>query len=53
MDNEYKHWKVEAKEKFSDNILKPELHGYYSREDVIKFFGLDQPDIEWYNITEI
>jgi hypothetical protein len=33
-------------------ILHPELHGHYDRNDVIEFFGLNEPDIEWYNITE-
>lgn len=52
MGKEYRYWKVEAKEKYSDMILHPELHGYYDRNDVIEFFGLNEPDIEWYNITE-
>lgn len=52
MEKEYRRWKVEAKEKYSDSILCPELHGYYDKDDVIKFFGLDQPDIEWYRIIE-
>ena len=53
MEKEYKKWAVEAKEKYSDSILRPELHGYYDRNDVIEFFGLNEPDIEWYKITEI
>lgn len=46
MGKEYKRWAVEAKEKKSDTILQPELHGCYDRNDVIEFFGLNQPDIE-------
>lgn len=53
MVKEYRRWVVEAKEKYSDSILCPELQGYYDRNDVIKFFGLNEPDIEWYKITEI
>lgn len=52
MLKEYKHWKIEVKEKYSDAILKPELHGNYDKEDVIKFFGLNEPDIEWFKIYE-
>ena len=53
MEKEYKHWRVEVKEKYSDAILKPELHRNYDYNDVISFFGLKEPDIEWYKITEI
>ena len=47
---EYKRWQVTIKEKGNDNLLTPKLFGYYEREDVIKWFGLNDPEIEWYKI---
>ena len=46
----YKRWSVTIKEKNSDLILHPSLYGYYEREDVIKWFGLNDPDVECYKI---
>lgn len=48
-----KTWVIEAQEKWCDHPIRTTYTGCFSREDVIKFFGLDQPDIEWYNITEV
>ena len=44
-------WKVRLKEVGNDHILEPSLVKDCDRNYVIKWFGLDQPDIEWYEIT--
>lgn len=49
---EYKRWKVRVKEVGNDSILTPEVWGYYTKEQVIDFLGLDKPDVEWYKIEE-
>lgn len=50
---EYKRWKVRVKEVGNDNILTPEVWGYYTKEQVIEFLGLDKPDVEWYEMEEV
>jgi hypothetical protein len=50
---EYKRWKVRVKEVGNDNILTPEVWGYYTKEQVIEFLGLNKPDVEWYEMEEI
>lgn len=49
---EYKRWKVRVKEVGND-ILTPEVWGYYTKEQVIEFLGLNKPDVEWYEMEEI
>lgn len=44
-----KHWYVKLKEVWH-GVLTTEYVGDKSREDVIKWFGLDQPDVEWYKL---
>lgn len=44
-----KHWYVKLKE-VGHGVLTTEYVGDKSREDVIKWFGLDQPDVEWYKL---
>ena len=44
-----KHWYVELKEVGHD-VLTTEYIGNKSREEVIKWFGLDQPDVVWYKL---
>lgn len=50
---EYKRWKVRVKEVGNDNILTPEVWGYYTKEQVIEFLGLNKPDVEWYEMEEV
>jgi hypothetical protein len=45
-------WRVRLKEVGSDSILEPSLYGDFDRDYVIRWFGLDQPDVEWYELTE-
>ena len=47
-----KKFKVEFKETYFPHSVERECHVTSERE-VIKIYGLDQPDIEWYKITEI
>lgn len=44
-----KTWKVTLKE-VGGSVLHPSLTGDFDRDYVIKWFGLDQPDVEWYEL---
>lgn len=48
-----RHFKIRAKERTSGQIVTPEFIGYKTQAEVIKFFSLEDPDIEWYEITEV
>ncbi len=48
-----RHWKIRLKERTTGHILTPEYIGYHNREEVIEFFGLENPDVEWYEIEEV
>lgn len=48
-----RHFKIRAKERTTGQIVTPEFIGYKSQNEVIEFFGLEEPDIEWYEITEV
>lgn len=45
---------VTIKEVNNPNLLTPEYWGCdtTTRSDIIKHFGLDEPDVEWYRIVE-
>lgn len=47
-----RHFKITVKERSTGHIVTPEFIGYKTREQVIEFFGLREPDIEWYKIEE-
>lgn len=47
-----RHFKIRAKERTTGQIVTPEYIGYKTRDEIIEFFGLEEPDIEWYEITE-
>lgn len=49
---EQKHYRIRAKERTTGRIVTPEYIGAKTRAEVIEFFGLEEPDIEWYEITE-
>ena len=51
--NKYRHWRVTIKERAMSHPITTELHGCYDRQEVIKHFGLDEPDVEWYKVEEI
>lgn len=48
-----RHFKIRAKERTTGQIVTPEFIGYKSQNEVIEFFGLEEPDIEWYEITDV
>ncbi len=48
-----RHWKIKLKERTTGQILTPEYIGYKDREKVIEFFGLENQDVEWYEIDEV
>lgn len=48
-----RHWKIRLKERGADHVLTPEYIGYHDREEVIEFFGLENPEVEWYEIEEV
>lgn len=48
-----RHWKIKLKERTTGQILILEYIGYEDREKVIEFFGLENQDIEWYEIEEV
>ena len=47
-----KHFKVEFKETYFPHAVERECW-VTDEQEVIKIYGLDQSDIEWYKITEI
>ena len=51
--SEYKRWRAHVKEKGTEKILKPEVWCVKTKEDVIKFLGLDKDDVEWYEIIDL
>ena len=46
----YETYELEIKEVGNDNILKPSFTGYADIQYLIKFFGLNEGDVEWYHI---
>ena len=49
---EQTHYRIRARERTTGRIVTPEYIGSKTRAEVIEFFGLEEPDIEWYEITE-
>lgn len=44
-------YELEVKEVMNDSILHPSHIGReMSKKEIIDFFGLNEPDIEWYKI---
>ena len=50
---EIKTFEVVVKEKLNDHPIKTSYTGVCEREDVIDFYGLREPDVEWFTIKEI
>jgi hypothetical protein len=47
-------YQAEVKEVFNDTLLKPSYSGKkMTKDDLVKFWGLNEPDIEWYNLYEV
>lgn len=47
-----KTWKVTIKEVMMDKPIVTTYTGDADYEFIKKFFGCDQPDVEWFNIEE-
>lgn len=47
-----KHYKITVKEK-NGQVCHPEFKGNKTRREIIEFFGLEEPDVEWYTIEEV
>ena len=47
-----KHFTAKIKEQGNSHILTPSYTGDVDKEFLIKFWGLNEPDIEWYTIEE-
>lgn len=52
MSREFKSWRVRFREKGKSEQMTQHL-GHLSKEEVIKFFGLDDDAIEWYDVEEL
>lgn len=52
MSREFKCWQVRFREKGKSEKLTKHL-GHLNKEEVIEFFGLNSPEIEWYDVQEI
>lgn len=48
----FRKWKVTIKEVGKEAPIHTEIHGRYDLADVREHFGLEEPDVEWYNIEE-
>lgn len=53
MMGRYRRYVVTIKEKENGNVLRPEYSGNVDEDFLIDFFGLNNPDVEWYKIEEI
>ena len=47
-----KTWEITIKEGGNPNLLHPSYTGDVDRDFIIEFFGLNEPDVEWYKIKE-
>lgn len=47
-----KTYNVTIKEVGNPNLLHPSYTGDVDRDFIIDFFGLNEPDVEWYKIEE-
>ena len=52
MSREFKCLQVRYKERGKSEQLSKHI-GHLTEDEVIKFFGLDDPEIEWYNVEEV
>lgn len=53
MDKYYKQWEITWKEVGDDNIYTYNVWAFLTKEDVIKYFDLDEEDVEWYKIEDL
>ena len=48
-----RHWVCEIKEVGNPQTVKPELFGDYDEKDCVRWWGLKNPDVEWYKLMEV
>ena len=48
-----RHFKIITKEVGRDKPIETEYIGDVNRAYLIKFFGLREPDVEWFRIEEV
>ncbi|MCM1075957.1 MAG: hypothetical protein NC411_01190 [Bacteroides sp.] len=48
-----RHFIVQIREVGRSHIIESEYKGEIDRKGIIEFYGLKQPDVEWYNIIEV
>ena len=53
MSREFKCWEIKFKETNKDKIHTTKHLGHMTEDEVVKFFGLEDVDIEWYDIEEV
>lgn len=51
--NKYKHYQITIKETGTDKPITTEYHGNIDEQGLVAFFGLENPDVEWYKIEEL
>ena len=47
------YWSIKIKEVGKDDILETEYLGNIDRDGLIEFYGLNNDDVEWYEIKEL
>lgn len=47
------YWSIKIKEVGKDDILETEYLGNIDRQGLIDFYGLNNDDVEWYEINEL
>lgn len=47
-----KHYQITIKEIGREKPIETEYIGNIDRRKLIEFFGLEEPDVEWYRIKE-
>jgi len=50
---EFKCWQVRYREAGKSETRTTKHLGHLTEAEVIKFFGLNDPDVEWYDIKEL
>ena len=50
---EFKCWQIRYREAGKSETRTTKHLGHLTEAEVIKFFGLNDPDVEWYDIKEL
>lgn len=52
-NREFKCWEVRFREKGKSKTHTTKHLGHMTEDEVIKFFGLEDTDVEWYDVKEL